>query len=88
MRLSVRVWICGILALLLLPSLATAQSSASGSVSGTVTDPSGGVVPGVTVLVTSPGTGVSQSAVTGAAGEWTVAALPVGRYELTFELMS
>ena len=86
MRVSLRVWIGGILALLLLPSLATAQSSATGSLTGTVTDPSGGVVPGVTVLVTSPGTGVSQSAVTGAAGEWTVAALPVGRYELTFEL--
>ena len=73
MRVSLRVWICGILALLLLPSLATAQSSATGSLTGTVTDPSGGVLPGVTVLVTNPDTGVSQSTVTGSSGEWTVA---------------
>ena len=57
MRLSLRVWIGGILALLLLPSLATAQSSATGSLTGTVSDPSGGVLPGVTVLATNPETG-------------------------------
>jgi hypothetical protein len=86
MRLSVRVWISGIVALLLLPGLATAQSSATGSLSGTVVDPSGAVLPGVTVLATKPDTGVSQSTVTGSSGEWTVASLPVGRYGLTFEL--
>ena len=86
MRVSLRLWVCGMLALLLWPSSAMAQSSATGSLTGTVTDPSGGVLPGVTVLATSPETGVSQSAVTGSSGEWTVAALPVGRYDLTFEL--
>jgi Carboxypeptidase regulatory-like domain len=86
MRLSVRVWVLGIVALLLLPRLAAAQSSATGSLSGTVVDQNGGVLPGVTVVVASPETGVSQSAVTGGSGEWTVAAVPVGRYGLTFEL--
>jgi len=86
MRLSLRLWVRGIVALLLLPTLATAQSSATGSLSGTVADASGGVLPGVTVLATNPETGVSQSTVTGSSGEWTVAALPVGRYELNFEL--
>ena len=71
MRVSLRVWIGGILALLLLPSLATAQSSATGSLSGTVADPSGAVLPGVTVLAVNPETGVTQSAVTGSSGEWT-----------------
>jgi hypothetical protein len=65
---------------------AAGQSSATGSLSGTVADPSGAVLPGVTVLVANADTGLSQTAVTGAAGEWTVAALPVGRYGLTFEL--
>ena len=86
MRVCLRLWVCGMLALLLWPPSAMAQSSATGSLSGTVTDPSGGVLPGVTVLAASPETGVSQSAVTGSSGEWTVAALPVGRYDLTFEL--
>jgi hypothetical protein len=86
MRLSVRVWVSGIVALLLLPGLAIAQSSATGSLSGTVADPSGAVLPGVTVLATNPDTGVSQSTVTGSSGEWTVASLPVGRYGVSFEL--
>ena len=86
MRVSLRVWIGGILALLLLPSLATAQSSATGSLSGTVADSSGAVLPGVTVLAVNPETGVTQSVVTGSSGEWSVSALPVGRYDLSFEL--
>jgi hypothetical protein len=89
MRLSVRVWICGMTALIALsglPTRAAAQSSATGSLSGTVVDPSGAVLPGVTVVVASPDTGVSQSVVTGSSGEWMVASLPVGRYGLTFEL--
>ena len=68
------------------PSLAAAQSTATGSLTGTVADPSGAVLPGVTVVAVNPDTGVSQSTVTGSSGEWTVASLPVGRYELTFEL--
>ncbi len=86
MRLSLRVWVCGILVLVLLPALAGAQSSATGSLTGTVADPSGAVLPGVTVVALNPDTGVSQSTVTGSSGEWTVASLPVGRYGLTFEL--
>ena len=86
MRLSLRVWVCGILGLVLLPALAGAQSSATGSLTGTVADPSGAVLPGVTVVASNPDTGVTQSTVTGSAGEWTVASLPVGRYGLTFEL--
>ena len=75
-----------ILVALLVPTIASAQSSATGSLSGTVSDPSGAVLPGVTVVATNPETGVSQSAVTGTSGEWTVAALPVGRYSVAFEL--
>src|SRR5687768_7719567 len=65
---------------------AVAQSSATGSLSGTVTDPSGGVLPGASVVVTNRGTGGSQTVASGAQGEWRGAALPVGRYDITFEL--
>jgi Carboxypeptidase regulatory-like domain len=85
MRLSLRVWVY-VLALALLPALAEAQSTATGSLTGTVTDPSGGVLPGVSVVAVNPATGVSQSGVTGSSGEWTLAGLPVGRYDLSFEL--
>ena len=86
MRVSSCKWFCAIVALAWLPAAAAAQSSATGSLSGTVVDSSGGLLPGVTVLASNPNTGVSQSAVSGSSGEWTVAALPVGRYDLTFEL--
>jgi len=86
MRLSMRTWIAGIAAVLLLPLAAAAQSSATGSLSGTVSDTSGGMLPGVTVVAANPATGLAQSTVTGASGEWTVASLPVGRYTISFEL--
>jgi hypothetical protein len=86
MRLSMRAWIAGIAVVLLLPLAAAAQSSATGSLSGTVSDMSGGVLPGVTVVAANPATGLSQSGVTGASGEWTLASLPVGRYTISFEL--
>ena len=43
-------------------------------------------MPGVTVRATNPATGLSQSTITSTAGDWTIASLPVGRYELSFEL--
>ena len=86
MRESLRRTLCAALLIGLMPMAALAQSSATGSLSGAVLDPSGGVLPGATVRATNPGTGVSQSTVTGTSGEWTIAALPVGRYDVTFEL--
>jgi hypothetical protein len=67
---------------------ASAQSSATGTLTGTVSDPSGGVLPGVTVTARHLGTAVSRHAVSDAAGHWTIATLPTGRYEIVFELDS
>jgi hypothetical protein len=52
------------------------------NVSGTITDPSGAVVPGVSVTIVSHGTGLKRSALTDAAGEYRVAGLPTGNYSL------
>ena len=56
-----------------------------GTIVGTVTDSSGGAVPGAAVTVTNPATGLSQSALTGLDGAFTFVYLPVGRYHLTVE---
>ncbi len=56
-----------------------AQSDA-GRVVGTITDPSGAVVTNATVTITDAATGRQVSVTTGAAGEYAVNALPVGRY--------
>src|SRR5262245_31203607 len=54
---------------------------------GQVTDQSGGVLPGVTVTATSPALQVPQlQVVTNEVGEYRLAPLPIGVYELAFEL--
>src|SRR5580658_10218709 len=55
------------------------------TVSGTITDPTGAVVPGVSVTIVSPGTGLKRSALTDAAGEYRFAGLPAGSYSLRLE---
>ncbi len=68
--------------LLLVPSLASAQA-----IGGTVTDTTGGILPGVTVEVRSPALieGV-RTAVTDGSGQYRVIALEIGAYEVTFTL--
>jgi hypothetical protein len=74
------MWIC--LALLFLPTLALAQDS---TVNGTVTDISGGVLPGVTAALTNTSTGNSFDGVTDEKGFYRVA-IRVGTYKMTIEL--
>ena len=53
---------------------------------GTVADTSGGVLPGVTVTATQVGVGVTRTVVTNGEGRYTFTALPVGRWDLIFEM--
>ncbi len=55
------------------------------TVSGAITDPSGAVVPGVSVTIVSQGTGLKRTALTDTAGEYRFAGLPIGNYSLRFE---
>lgn len=56
-----------------------------GRILGTVTDSSGAVVPGATVVVTNSATGVSRSLKTGSAGEYVAPNLEPGPYTITAE---
>jgi hypothetical protein len=58
----------------------------TGSLGGRVTDPTGAVVPGVSVAVTNLGTGVSQSAEANRAGLYRFPALMPGSYSITASL--
>src|SRR6266850_2715237 len=60
--------------------LVWAQSTAQ--LSGTVSDPSGAVLPGVAVPATQTGTGLTRSVVTNETGSYSVTSLPVGPYRL------
>ena len=55
------------------------------TVSGTITDTSGAVVPGVSVTIVSQGTGLKRSALTDTVGEYRFAGLPTGNYSLRME---
>lgn len=81
-----RVLRCALLAVcLILPGLAHAQENAS--ISGTVTDATGGVLPGVTVEASSPSLiGGTREAVTGGNGAYSISNLRPGTYKVTFTL--
>src|SRR5947208_15723030 len=66
---------------------AHAQGSFFTSLSGTVIDTSGGVIPGADVKIKNNGTGAEFSAVTASDGGFSVASLPGGTYTVTVSLM-
>jgi Carboxypeptidase regulatory-like domain/TonB-dependent Receptor Plug Domain/TonB dependent receptor len=71
-------------ALLLTGSGASAQSSVSGSISGTVTDSTGALVSGATVTITNTDRGeVIRVLKTSNAGFYTAGSLPLGTYTVT-----
>jgi hypothetical protein len=72
---------------LLVPRTAIAQTGAA-SLTGIVTDASGGVVPGATVTATNAATNVEYTAVSNNAGNYTIQSVPVGSYVVKAELAS
>ena len=56
-----------------------------GTITGTVTDPSGGVVSGAAITASNTGTNVRTTATSGTGGEFTVPLLQVGQYQVTVE---
>jgi hypothetical protein len=65
---------------------AWAQAGEQGSLTGTVTDPQGAALPGVTASATNLGTNVTTTAVTNASGVYLLSPLINGRYRVTFTL--
>lgn len=71
-------------AILCLASLGLAQSTNSGDIRGTVTDPTGAVVPEAKVTVLNLDTGVSREFTTNAAGLYDTVSILPGTYRITF----
>ena len=69
--------------LLTLAPWSFAQSISSGTINGTVTDPSGAVVRGAAVLLRNPVTGYEQSAITDESGSFRFNNIPQNNYQLT-----
>jgi len=58
----------------------------TGNISGTVSDPSGAIVPGATVVVTSVSTAAERTTTTTSAGVFFFTRLPVGDYRLSVDM--
>jgi hypothetical protein len=71
---------------LLLASLAVHAQSDRGSMTGAVSDATGGVIPGVNITATSVETGAMYETVTTETGNYTLAQVPAGVYQLSAEL--
>ena len=76
---------CLFLLILLAPIAVMAQATASGTVSGTVSDPSQAVVTGAHVTITSVSTGTARTTVTNNVGSYRFDLLPAGAYKLAIE---
>jgi carboxypeptidase family protein len=73
---------------LLLSASIFAQNSDNGNLTGTVRDSDNAVVAGATVKVVNLERNITRETTTDGNGRWTIAVLPVGRYEITFEASS
>src|SRR5262245_4466657 len=72
--------------LLWLLPVAVAAQTGTASITGLVTDESGGTLPGVTVTATNQATSVTHVAVTNEAGNYTITPVTVGAYVIKAEL--
>lgn len=77
-------WAWVICAAVMVPYVANAQSSAA-SLSGTVSDSSGAVVPGARITLHNTGTNVEQSTVTGASGSYSMVNVAPGNYSIAVQ---
>ena len=70
---------------LILTTSAWSQVS-RGTILGTVKDPSGAVIPGVSVTIVNEGTNLSRSLITDETGSFNAELLPIGKYRVEAEL--
>jgi hypothetical protein len=85
-EVSLRVrWLVVLVAVLGLSRPVAAQKT-TGDITGSVSDATGGVLPGVTVTALCSGTGFTRAATTDSQGGFSLPELPVCVYKLTVEL--
>src|SRR5215471_1172485 len=71
------------LVFVLLAAISLSAQTFRGTILGTVTDPSGAVIPGAKVTVKNTGTGLERTTETSADGSYSLPELPIGTYSVT-----
>ncbi len=86
--MRMRFWLRSTLALALVAGAATAAPAqeTTGTITGTVKDTSGAVIPGVSVTARNTATNLSTTVVSDQTGVYTIPLLPPGTYEIAAEL--
>ena len=74
-----------VVVLLALAFAGTAPGAVTGKIAGTVTDPSGAGIPGVTVKITNTTQGIETKVTADEHGDFTFPSVPVGTYDILFE---
>lgn len=82
-RLSAVVFLCAVF--LLVSSAKLNGQTFRGTILGTVTDSSGGAIPGATVTIKNENTGLTRTVTTSDDGSYAVPELPIGNYSITVE---
>src|SRR5437879_4139185 len=80
---TLRTLICSVLAMLL--GVSALSQQITGSIRGTVVDPTGATVPGASVSATQTETGLTRTSTTDRSGGYLLLELPVGHYRLQVE---
>src|SRR5881409_3975476 len=75
--------LCFVLALILFPAVPTNAQVTGATLSGTVTDTSGAVIPGVTISIKNRATGVGRTVMADEAGLYSAPNLQAGGYDVT-----
>ena len=71
--------------LMLLTLLTMFAQSERGTITGTIRDTSGAIIPGAKITITNVNTGVIVTQVTNGQGEFTIPSLPPGTYNIRIE---
>src|ERR1700722_14235031 len=72
--------ILAVLTLCAIPSYA--QGTTSGTITGTVVDPTGVAIPGASITVTDLSTGAKRTTVSSAEGQYVLVDIPIGTYSM------
>jgi hypothetical protein len=85
MRTRFRTLLAAAAAILAFSAAAATAQTITRRISGTAADTSGGVLPGVTIVVTEQDTGFTRTTATDERGAYVFVNLPIGNYKVTAE---
>src|SRR5262252_6138191 len=71
---------------LMLFSTAAWSQAITGTILGTITDPSGAVLPGVSITAVNTGTNLTREVISNESGNYSIPNLPIGNYRVEAEL--